>query len=1252
MHFTLLFLLIAQAATRDVQTPLFRVVSESPAGIDLAFNCSRLRATDYAKGGMSDHDLSLPGLSGFRSQGSPDLPFFGRYVAIPQGAQVRVVMLDSRREVYRDVEVAPAPNIPLETDDAPLRYEKDMAIYGRDAYYPASPVMVSEPRRMRGVDVVIVNVTPFQYNPVTKELVVYRDLRFRLEYVGGNGHFGEDRLRSRFWEPILQGQLLNYDQLPVVDFYAPARVGARDGWEYIIIVPDDPVFEAWADTIKAWRKLQGISCEVFTLTEVGGNTTTAIENFLNNAYNTWDPAPVAFLLLSDYQSSGDVYGITSPLWSGTGGSCVSDNVYADVDNDDLPDMHHARICAQSDAQLDTMINKFLSYEREPYTAPNFYNEPLVACGWQTDRWFQICAETVRGFLINELGKNPARQYHGGSPTPGCAWSTNSNTPIVVAYFGTAGVGYIPDTNPYDVSWWNNGTAAGINDAINSGAFLVQHRDHGGETGWSDPPYYNSNINSLTNTMYTFVFSTNCLTGKYNWYNECFTEKFHRFTYGALGLNSASETSYSFVNDTYVWGMYDCLWPQFLPDYPGYDTVPMPGYGNLRPCMAMTSGKYFLHQSSWPSIPEYKSITNNLFHHHGDVFFTLYSEIPESLFVSHPSTLTAGVTSFPVSADDSSIIALTVDGEIIGVAEGTGAPTPIIIPPQIPSSIVRVTVTKANHYRYVADVPVEASNTPYVVVVSDIIDDTTGGNGDGIVNPGETIEYGIWAKNVGIGQAQGVYGLLTASDTCLAMLVDSSWYGNINENDSILSDPYYGYSITPYCPNGHTVHFTLHFHDANDSIYTSYTTITVYAPILTFQTATVMDTNGIVDPGDTVDLVITIENEGGAIASNITTQLATNSSYVTIVDDAAMFGSIPPGDTANNAADPYTIAADTSTPTGTVADFQIYLTSGVYTDTLDFSLVIGKKHYYIWNPDVTPTPGQNMHAILDSLGYSGDIGSLLATDLNLYQSVFVCLGIYPNNYVISNASPEATALVNYLQNQNGRVYLEGNDVWYFDPPSGYNFCPLFGIDAIADGTDDMGPVVGETNTFTQGMTFQYAGENEYMDHINSTGSGFVIFHDGDDYYNCGVANDAGTYRTVGTSFELGMLVDSLAPSTRAVLLDSIMRFFGIVGGTGIDEYTDAPEMPLNTALAALYPNPGTRVMQIRYQLARGSRVSLLMYDAAGRMVCALIDEFKEPGYYTIAWDGHDDIGRKVPAGVYFIRFNADDCKQVQKMVLLK
>jgi len=1192
-------------------------------------------------------------------------------VAVPQGARAEVVLLDYRTEVYQGVEVLPAPNIPFETDDSPLRYEKDMAVYGRDAYFPAAPVLVSEPMQMRGVDVVIMNVTPFQYNPVTKELVVYKDLRFRLDFVGGNGRFGDDRLRSRFWEPILQGHLLNYGSLPEVDFYAPERVNARDGWEYVIIVPDDPVFEAWADTIKAWRKLQGISCEVFTLTEVGGSTYNAIQTFLNNAYATWDPAPAAFLLLSDYPSSGDLYGITSPTYSYSY-TCVSDNKYADVDGDSLPDMHHARITAQSETHLSTMINKFLSYERAPYTATNFYDEPIMACGWQTERWFQLAVEIVRGYFINVQSKNPVRQYniYSGTPTVGGPWSSNANTYMIVAYFGAAGLGYIPDTNPYDASWWNNGSAAGINNAINSGAFLLQHRDHGSVTGWGEPSYGISNLSSLTNTQYVFVYSTNCLTGKYNYSTECFSERFHRINYGALGLNAASETSYSFVNDTYIWGMYDCLWPDFMPAYPVMGPQIPVGQMDIMPCMAMSSGKYFLAQSNWPYNPVNKDETYHLFHHHGDAFNVLYSEVPQNLSVAHAPVQPSGVATFTVSADDGSVIALTVNGEIIGVAEGTGSPQNIPIPPQVPGTTIKVTITKANYYRYEADVSVTTNTYPYVMVVSDIIDDQSGGNNDGIANPGETIDYGIWAKNVGSGTAQSVYGLLSVTDPYITINVDSSWYGNINENDSALSSPYYEFTIGSDCPDGYSISFDLDFHDTNDSVFTSHPSITVYAPLLVYQEYSITGGNGnsVLEPGETVDLAVTLENEGGAVASNVTSTLTTGSSWVVINDNSGSFGTIAVGGTASNGSDPYSVTADVGTPYGTEVEFAVIVEAGVYVDTLEFSLIVGQLvptdtgHYYVYysggphtySPvfdwvaiDTTQTQYSGVSLNLSddavaqiSLPFTFTYYGVNYNQVTISSNGWVAMGYvtssYLTNYGIPSTSGPAAMIAGIWDDLDPGNSGQPSDIyWYYDDVNHRFIIEYFRVEHYSSGYHETfeiilyDPAYYPTPTGDGDVVVQYLVELQQAD--NTLGIENSSQNVGIQYYFDGVYHDL----AVPVTDSFALRYTTFSP-----------------GYVGLEEAEELSVVPVRTMLGVVYPNPFVRDLRVSYQLAQRGRVSLAVYDALGRVVCGLVDGVEEPGYYTVNWQGFDDRGRKVPAGVYFVRLDTDNYQHVQKTVLLK
>jgi PKD repeat protein len=227
-----------------------------------------------------------------------------------------------------------------------------------------------------------------------------------------------------------------------------------------------------------------------------------------------------------------------------------------------------------------------------------------------------------------------------------------------------------------------------------------------ETGWGEPSYTNSNVDLLQNTRATFVMSINCLTGKYNLSYDCFAERFLKHMYngqnsGALGLVCPSEVSYSFVNDTFVWGMYDNMWPDFMPSY-----GTTPASRGVCPAFGMVAGKYFLNQSNWPYNTGDKQITYYLFHMHGDAFLRLFTEQPQSLTVTHDPEIPEGATTFTITANDSADIALTVNNVIIATGLGSASgPVVITIPPQTAGTMVLVTVTKQNYLRYQDWVPV-------------------------------------------------------------------------------------------------------------------------------------------------------------------------------------------------------------------------------------------------------------------------------------------------------------------------------------------------------------------------------------------------------------------------------------------------------------------------------------------------------------------------------------------------------------------
>jgi hypothetical protein len=87
--------------------------------------------------------------------------------------------------------------------------------------------------------------------------------------------------------------------------------------------------------------------------------------------------------------------------------------------------------------------------------------------------------------------------------------------------------------------------------------------------------------------------------------------------------------------------------------------------------------------------------------------------------------------------------------------------------------------------------------------------------------------------------------------------------------------------------------------------------------------------------------------------------------------------------------------------------------------------------------------------------------------------------------------------------------------------------------------------------------------------------------------------------------------------------------GAVGG--VDE---APLPSVIAELRSPMPNPARATVSIAFYLPEPSHVVLAVYDAAGRRVRVLVGGDRPSGIYSSSWDGYDENGRRVSAGVYF------------------
>jgi len=97
----------------------------------------------------------------------------------------------------------------------------------------------------------------------------------------------------------------------------------------------------------------------------------------------------------------------------------------------------------------------------------------------------------------------------------------------------------------------------------------------------------------------------------------------------------------------------------------------------------------------------------------------------------------------------------------------------------------------------------------------------------------------------------------------------------------------------------------------------------------------------------------------------------------------------------------------------------------------------------------------------------------------------------------------------------------------------------------------------------------------------------------------------------------------------------------------------PKIPETFSLAQNYPNPFNPSTSIEYKLPVFSQVSLTIYNLLGQKIRSLLSQTRKPaGRQEVTWDGKDDSGNQVAAGVYFYQLKAGNFSIVKKMIIVR
>ncbi|MCK4696565.1 MAG: T9SS type A sorting domain-containing protein, partial [Candidatus Cloacimonetes bacterium] len=132
-----------------------------------------------------------------------------------------------------------------------------------------------------------------------------------------------------------------------------------------------------------------------------------------------------------------------------------------------------------------------------------------------------------------------------------------------------------------------------------------------------------------------------------------------------------------------------------------------------------------------------------------------------------------------------------------------------------------------------------------------------------------------------------------------------------------------------------------------------------------------------------------------------------------------------------------------------------------------------------------------------------------------------------------------------------------------------------------------------------------------------------------------------------TFEWKYLKDgSVSQGSDCAWIDYI--FFPETSGTD----TDDNQVAMNSYILSNYPNPFNPSTVIEFYLKTEGKIILNIYNLKGQFVKNLKNDFTEPGYHTILWDGTDNSGKDVCSGLYFGKLRTSNYTSIIKMILMK
>ncbi len=853
------------------------------------------------------HQISFKNTMLTGHTGEPMLPYHAVSLLLPPG------------HAAKHIEIIPGGLIQLEGNFTlyPMQYSQPMSkggsgifvlkeeVYQTDAAYPAKPEGEITTQFMNGYALAMTTFTPVVYNPVSGEVSYYSSVTVKITTKSDES--AQAALQNLRTNRSISKRLEDITQNAEAISSYPAADNRTDDYDMLIISPT--TFATGFEQLIEFYVPRGIMAQIATTDDIyatmpGQDNQEKIRNYIIQEYQDHGIQHVTLggdvehipyrgfyctVQSSSVYESNDIpadlyYCALDGTWNDDG-----DNNWGEIGEDDLlPEIGIGRFSVTSQTEFDALMNKTLMYQESP-----------------------VEGELANPFLVGEhLYSNPE------------TWGSDY-LELLIGYREDNGytTNGIPEDQDIEKLYASEGSwsSSTLMNQMNQGTSFIHHVGHANSN--YAMKFYNSDITNANFSgvdgithNYALIYSHGCICGAFD-DNDCIAEKM-------IGIENLAVAVY--MNSRYGWfNEGQTEGPAAHINRELVDAF----YNEKEAHLGMAYTIARIATAPWVTAPgqwEEGALRWNFYDCNllGDACVRFWSDEPTDITTTYQNALPIGVPSLSISVAGSGNLEglycnFMMNGTSYGVAQtnASGQAEIVFNEPITELGDAMLYVSGYNTHLHEYPVTVIPNNGAYVVYASSEINDASGNN-NGEADYTESILLSTTLENVGTVQADDVTATLTTSDPYVTITDDSENFGNIPGGATVSMEDAFAFDIAGDIPDQHAVAFTVTA-DGQDT-WSSEFSITVNAPELAmdsyyFNDAVSGNNNGILDPGETADLIISAMNNGHADAYDVSALLTTGDEYITInTTSQQSLGNLTPSQSSDAT---FSVTADGNVPAG-------------------------------------------------------------------------------------------------------------------------------------------------------------------------------------------------------------------------------------------------------------------------------------------------------------------------------------------------